>query len=143
MAEPTPEEWAVLERERHAFFAGDREAWLASVAPGYVADLLPDWPGPVRVEGPEAAWDAYIDFFAQFDSAKFEYVDVEKQGDFTLCDIHSELVGLGSGVAGEVRWAMVLEFDSVAQRHTRACFFHTREEALAWVVSQQAADDRA
>lgn len=143
MAEPTPEEWAVLEREQRAFVAGDREAWLACVDPAFVAELLPDWPGPGRAEGAEAVWDAYLDFFAQFDSANYEYLDVEKRGDLTLCDIHCQLVGLGSGVPGELRWTLVAEFDPEAQRHLRAHWFHTREEAVAWAVSQRPADDRA
>ena len=132
-----------MEREQQALAAGDREAWLACFDPAYVAELLPDWPGPGRVDGAEAAWDAYLDFFAQFDSAKYEYLNVEKQGDLTLSDIECQLVGLGSGVPGELRWTVVAEFDSEAQRHSRARWFDTREEAVAWAVSQRRAGNRA
>jgi hypothetical protein len=138
MAEPTAEEWAVLERAQQALAAGDRETWLACFDPAFVADLLPDWPGPGHVEGAEAAWDAYLDFFAQFDNADYQYLNVEKQGYLTIGDIHCQLVGLASGVPGELMWTLVAEFDSASQRYIRGRWFHAREEALIFASSQVA-----
>ena len=107
------------------------------VDPAFFVEMLPDWPGPTTADGADAAWDAYVDFFRQFDRATFEYLNVVKRGELTLCDVHSELAGLSSGVPSEFRWTMVIDFDAVAQRHTRVRWFHTREEAAGWVVSQE------
>jgi len=93
MAEATPEEPAILERQRQAVLAGDREAWLETFDPAFVVELLPDWPGPSRAEGPEAAWNSYVDFFAQFEKATFDYLDIEKHGDVTIFDIRCSSSG--------------------------------------------------
>jgi hypothetical protein len=53
MAAPTPEELVILERQRQAYLVGDRETVLATLAPAFVADLLPDWPGPSHVDSAE------------------------------------------------------------------------------------------
>jgi hypothetical protein len=115
--------------------AGDREAWLANFGPTYFAELLPDWPGPSRVDGPEAAWAAYTDFFDQFDSATYEILNVEKNGDFTLIDIRCQLVGVASGAPAELLWTVVGEFDAEAQAYTSARWFHTRDDAFQWMAA--------
>jgi hypothetical protein len=133
MAAPTPEELAILEHQRRAMLAGDREAWLATVDPGLVAEMLPDWPGPSRVGSAEAAWNVYHDFFAQFGRATQDLLNVETDSGFTTADVRFKLVGQGSQTPVEVSWTVVIEFDAEARRYTSHRWFHTRDEAVAWV----------
>src|SRR3954452_24980499 len=133
MAEPTPEELAVLKRQRQAMLVGDRELWLTTVQPGLVAEMFSDWPGPSRVNSAEAAWSVYQDFFAQFERATYDYLNVESDGSFTTIDVRCELIGRGSHTPVDVSWTVVAEFDFDARKFTTHRWFHVRDEAGAWV----------
>ena len=142
MAEATPGEIAVLERQRQAVLAGEREVWLTTVEPVLSAEFLPEWPGPSHVESAEATWDVYHDFFAQFERATYDYLNVESDGGFTTIDIRIELVGRGSHTPVNVSWTVVAEFDSEAGKYTTNRWFHTRDEAVAWISASSEPADR-
>jgi hypothetical protein len=100
--EPTRDELAVLERQRRAFLAGDREALLGTFDPAAVFEFLSDWPGVPGVEGPAAAWDQYAEFMEQFEQVAYEHLNIERRGRFTLFDVRFELVGRVSGAPMEL-----------------------------------------
>lgn len=136
MAELSAEDLATIERGRRAFVARDRDEFLATLDPDVVVHTLPDWPGDLRLEGAAAAWDAYDDFFGQFDSVNMEYLKVEKLGNLVFLDVHCELAGLSSGTPGTLLWTLAGEFDSAAQRFKSVRWFHSHDEAVAWGASR-------
>ena len=81
----------------------------------------------------EAALNAYRDFFAQFERATYDNLNIEKRGNFTIADVPFQLVGLGSGTPVEVLWTVVAEFDFEARKYTTHRWFHARDEAVAWI----------
>jgi hypothetical protein len=133
VAELSPQDLATIERGRRAFVNRNRDGFLATLDPNIVIENLVDWPGPLRMEGTDDVWDGYADFFDQFESFDMEYANVEKVGETVLIDVHCHLTGLASGVPSELLWTLAGGFDSQAQRFTSIHWFHTHEEAVAWM----------
>jgi hypothetical protein len=129
--EPTQEELGVLECGRRAWLDGDRESWVATFDPAATFEFLADWPGTLGVEGPEAAWDQYVGFMAEFEQLTFEELNIERLGRFTIFDLRCELLGRTSGVPMELHWTFIIEFDPTSHLVRSSRMFHTRDEAIA------------